>query len=371
MEEENKISFWKKIKISIFGLEDYQKLAVQKIGKTIGYIAKLMIIFAFFLSIALTYQFSTTVKNIRQYIEDEISEITLQDNTLTVTSKANPDEAIIIEDEKTLNGKLIIDTHDLTEEKIDEYTQQVKGYTNGIVVLKDKIIFNTGMTAVSSTISLNDILQQYNIVKLDKQEIINMLSNTNEWILYAVFFITMSIYLFIIYISTVLIDALLYSLLAYITGIFSRLRLRYSACYNIAVHSLTLPIILNLVYMIVNQFTGYTIKYFSIMYMAITCIYIVTSILMIKSDVIKKQMELSKIITEQEKIKQELERKEQEKREEEEKERIRKEDEKKRQEEKKEKEDSKDNLKDNSEKKGKKQRTPKNDEGPQPEANIR
>lgn len=30
MEEEVKISFWKKLKISIFGLEEYQKLIVQK-----------------------------------------------------------------------------------------------------------------------------------------------------------------------------------------------------------------------------------------------------------------------------------------------------------------------------------------------------
>lgn len=370
MEEENKISFWKKIKISIFGLEDYQKIATQKIGKTVGYIAKLMLIFVFFLSIVITYQFSTAVKSVKQYIENDLSELKLENNIVTITTKENSDSPIIIEDEKILNGKLIIDTHDLTEEKISEYTEQVKGYTNGIVVLKNKVIFKTAMTAVSNTISYSDICEQYHIVKLDKQEIINMLSGTNEWIIYITFGITMYIYLFIVYFSSVLVDALLYSLLAYITGIFSKLRLRYSACYNIAVHSLTLPIILNLVYMIVNLFTGYTIKYFDIMYMAITCIYIITAILMIKSDVIKKQMELSRIISEQEKIKQELERKEQEKKEEEEKERIRKEDEKKRQEEKKE-EKSKNKQNENPDKKEKKKRTPRENEGPQPEANIR
>ena len=47
MEQENKISFWKKIKISIFGLEEYQKLAVQKVGSSIGYLAKLMFNFCF------------------------------------------------------------------------------------------------------------------------------------------------------------------------------------------------------------------------------------------------------------------------------------------------------------------------------------
>ena len=122
-----------------------------------------------------------------------------------------------------------------------------------------------------------------------------------------------------------------YALLLHIQfGICSNLRLKYSAAYNIATYSLTLPIVLNLIYAVINILTGYTISYFSIMYMAITCIYIITAILMIKSDVIKKQMELSKIIQEQERVKLELEKQEEEKRQQEEKERVRKEDEKKR-----------------------------------------
>lgn len=71
MEEEVKISFWKKLKISIFGLEEYQKLIVQKTRKTIFYVIILMLIFAFFLSFALTYKFSqkvTEVKNILKKI---------------------------------------------------------------------------------------------------------------------------------------------------------------------------------------------------------------------------------------------------------------------------------------------------------------
>lgn len=355
MEEEVKISFWKKLKISIFGLEDYQKLAVQKVGKTIGYLAKLMLIFAFILSIVLTYQFTNSVDKVKQYIENQFEEISYQDGILKVVQKNNEKNPIVIVDEERLSAKFIIDTDDLTNEQVDKHAEEVKGYTNGIVILKDKIIVKTGMAAASTTVNLKDIADQYHVVKLDKQDILSMLSGSNIWMLYIAFFITMYIYLFIIYFSTVLIDALLYSLLGYIAGVFSRLRLKYSATYNIAVHALTVPIILNLIYIAVNMLTGYIIKYFDIMYMAITSIYVVTAVLMIKSDVIKRQMELSKIISEQEKVKQELERKEQEKREEEEKERVRKEDEKKRKEEKQKKE---------NENKGE-------NNGPQPEANIK
>ena len=72
MEEEVKISFWKKLKISIFGLEDYKKLVVQKTSKTILYIVLLMLIFTFFLTFAITYKFSQKVNLVKQYIEQNI-----------------------------------------------------------------------------------------------------------------------------------------------------------------------------------------------------------------------------------------------------------------------------------------------------------
>ena len=347
MEEKNEISFLKKIKISIFGLENYEKLAIQTIGSVIGYIAKLMLIFVLILSIALTYKFSETIGNVKGYIESEISQINFENGTLTVTGKNETTDAIIAADEENLEHKIIIDTNEITEEQINNYRNEIQGYNTGIIILKDGAIINE--SGLSLSIPFSSIADRYNIVKLDKQNILDMLSGNNASMLYAGFFVIMYIYLFIIYFSTVLVDALLYSLI------------EYSAIYKISIHALTLPIILNLIYMLINIFTGFTIKYFDIMYLAITCIYIITAILMIKADMIKKQLELSRIISEQEKIKQEMERQEQEKREQEERERVRKEDEKKRQAEKKKEKEKKE--------KQEKKKSDKND-APQPEANV-
>ena len=121
-------------------------------------------------------------------------------------------------------------------------------------------------------------------------------------------------------------DALVLAILGYITCSILKIKLKPSALYNIAIYALTLPIILNAIYMIINIFTGFTVKYFQVMYTAISYIYVISSILIIKSDFIKKQAELTKILSEQEKVKEELAKKEQEKKEEEEKERIRKKD---------------------------------------------
>lgn len=359
--DETKLSFWEKIKISIFKFEDYQKLAAQKIGKTITYLLKLMLIFSAIASIAVTFQFIKEGSKLIRHFDEAIETLQFENGMLTVIPKEHKEEAIVIETSEHVNTKIIIDTRETKQIQIDEYTKNIEGYQVGVIVLKDKIVFKTNLMTMTTTVSLTDIAEQYNINYLDKQNIMQFLSGSQAYMIVIMFFITMMIYLFIIYFSTALLDAILYSILGYIEGMISKLRLRYSAVYNIAIHAMTLPIILNLIYLVVNTLTGFTIKYFQIMYTAITCIYVITAILMIKSDVIKKQMELSKIIEEQEKIRQEMIRKEQEEKEEAERERLRKEDEKKRQEE------QKKEKKERKQKEGKTQGQP---EGPQPEANI-
>ena len=352
MEEESKMSFFKKIKLSIFNLEEYQKLATEKTKRTIIYIAILMLIFAFFSTLSITYVFHNVIQNIGAYIEEHIEELSFKNGVLYVNSKDNPNEAIIIDEETNFNGRIIIDTADLTEEQINKYKNDIESYYNGLIILKDKIIIKT-YNMISEPIYLKDLTDGIHLVNIEKNDIINFISGSSVYKLDAIFFGVIFIFLYINNFALVLLDAILYSLIGYILGGISRIKLRFSVVYNIAIYSLTLPVLLNLVYTVINTLTGYTITYFSVMYTAITCIYIFTAILMIKSDIIKKQMELSKIIEEQEKIKQEMAKKELERKEEEEKERVRKKDEKQRKEEK------------------KKQEKKENNNGPEPQANIK
>lgn len=353
MEEEVKISFWKKLKISIFGLEDYKKLVVQKTSKTILYIVLLMLIFTFFLTFAITYKFSQKVNLVKQYIEQNIDTVEYDNGKLTIKEKADATKK-----DELSNTKIIIDTtENISNEQINKYETEIKKCYNGVIILQDKLMIKTGMSNIVSTVLLSDITGSVNLVKFNKQDIMNFLSSNDVYMLYGTFYVIMFVYLFVVYLSTVLLDAILYSIIGYITGIFSNLRIRYRNVYNIAIYSLTLPIILNLIYMIINILTGYTIKYFNILYIAITCIYVIAAILIIRSDIIKQQMELSKIIQEQEKVKQEMEEQERKKKEEEEKERIRRKDEKERQEEKKKKQGNK--------------KAPEEGENPEPQANIK
>jgi len=140
-------------------------------------------------------------------------------------------------------------------------------------------------------------------------------SGTNQMFIYSGVIAFTFIYMYIIYFISTALDVFLLGAFGYFTAIILRMHIKLSAMCKIAVHSLTLPIILNAIYVLIKTFTGFEIKYFDIMYIAISYIYIITAILMIKSDFIKNEKELTRILQEQEKIRQELERQKQEEKE--------------------------------------------------------
>ena len=154
-------------------------------------------------------------------------------------------------------------------------------------------------------------------------------------------YIVAYIEMLIVNVISVGMDVILLGAFGYFTAIILRMHLKFSAMCKIAIHSLTLPIILNAIYLIIETFTSFKIEYFEIMYIAIAYIYIITAILMIKSDIIKNQEELTKILEEQEKVRQELQKQKEE--EEAKKEQQRRENEKEKQRKKEKKEDQEDN----------------------------
>ena len=305
--------------MSIFDFDGYQNLAAEKISRTVGYIVLLILIFSIVITLSYVYQMNKMINKTRNYIETEIAEITYDNYELSIKNNGEDYSEIDVDD--LLTAKIIINTQTTDEEQIQKSIDEISSQENGILILKDRIIIKNEFVSDVSEYSYKDISEEYNINKIDKNEIINMLSGQNVTRFLVIFAITMLIYMFILYFSSILIDIFLLAILAYIVTRIAGLRLKLTAVYNIASYSLTLPVIMNIIYFVINRFTGFTIEYFQIMYTAVASIYIITAVLMIKSDVIRKQYELSKIVEEQERVKEELKRKEEEKKEKEEQER--------------------------------------------------
>lgn len=309
MNKEKELSFFKKMIISIKNFEKYPELAGEKWSIVIAYLVKLLILFTIVASFCSVYKIKNNIGQTISYIETDLPDFTFQNNTL----KMDTNSPIILENDDEIFNLIIIDTNEQLEENINNYKQRISNTQNGIIILNDKIIIKT--TATQNTLveySYSTITEDYQIQSFNKQDLLNFFAGTNLIMIYIGFFIITFIYMIMAYFISVWGDILLLAIFGYIAALCMRLRIKFSVMCKIAVHGLTLPILLNAVVTLIYTFTGFELTYFQVMYVGIACIYIITAILMIKSDVIKNQQELAKIIEEQSKVKEKMEKEKQE-----------------------------------------------------------
>lgn len=303
-----KEGFFKNVLKSIKSFEKYEDFGLEGIGKTSSYLIKIVAIFTLIITAMTMYKFSNSLNSALAYFDENVRTLTYESEILSV----NDNEKLEISSQSNITGKIIIDTSELNEEQINEYRENIKNEQNGIVLLRDKLIMKNEMLSSVSEISYKDFLGQYGINSMDKQEVLNYFQN-NKVKIYSSMFATLYIAMFVIYIASFLVDALVLGVLGYITARIIGMKIRFSAAFSMGVHALTLPIILNMLYVILNGFTGYTIKYFQFMYTAISYIYVITAILIIKSDYIKRSKEVEKIKSVQEQVREEIQAKKQRK----------------------------------------------------------
>ena len=295
-------SFIKKIISSIKDFEKYPEMAVKPFSMVISYLIKLMLIFTFVVTIISVYNVSININNGIEYFKNEIPNIEFVNNS----------EEKIVVTPNTILDLIIIDTNELSEEQIQSYKEEANKYDTSAIMLKDKVIINTGSGTIQY--EYEKIANMYNLGNMTKQEMLNYFTGTNLSMLYVGIFIISFIWLFIAYLISVFFDSLIFGIIGYVTALILRLQIKFVAMIKLAIHALTLPVILNLIYIIVQALFNFEIKYFDVMYIGVAYIYIITAILMIKSDLIRRGQELTKIIEEEKKVKAELESQEEEQR---------------------------------------------------------
>lgn len=308
-EKNKKEGFFKKILKSIKDFDKYEDFALERPVEAFKYLIKLIALLCAIVCVAYTYKIVDNVNKLYIGVKDKIPEFSYENGELI----ADTEEPTIIEDYGDMIGTIIIDTQNDTSKIKENYSESIEKYGSAIIFTKNNVnIYNSQVTG-NLSYNYSDILSQYNVQSFNKQDLINNIENTNIIsVSFSIYFV-MFIYLFILYFISIMMDVLILSLLAYIISRVSRIKLKYAPSFNIAVHSITLPVMLNLIYIIVNLLTGFEIKYFQIMYNTISYIYVVVAILMIKTDFINRQAELIKIAQEQMKIKEELKKQEEQK----------------------------------------------------------
>ena len=203
---------------SIKDFDKYEDFGLEGVGKTSGYLIKLVVIFTLVITCMTVYRFSNSVKEAVNYFDEKVTDLSYADGILTV----NNNEKFEVASDKYITGKIIVDTENLSDEKIEEYKNQIKNQNNGLVLLKDKMLLKNEMLSAISETSYTDFFNKYNITSLDKQKIIDYVNN-NSLQIYTSVFVTMFIYMFVVYLASILVDALVLGFLAYLIAIIFRM----------------------------------------------------------------------------------------------------------------------------------------------------
>lgn len=292
--EQKKIPFFKRLKNAITNFDEYQKFSQEKLGTAIKYFLKLMLIFSILISGFLTARMYKEIETIKTSFAEECPDFRIENNTLLIEGENKKYEKDI--GYETLG--LIVDSEntDLTEEQNGQYQRIIAFY-------KDRMVMKTMDTKTSMT--YEDISKNQNINGLSKQQILDYANSNEMLVIYSIFFVVTIIFVFIAYSIQILLDIFLLSIIGLIMSKIATVKLKYKEVFNMSIYALTLSVVLYLIYICVNISTGFTIKYFDLAYQIISYIYIVTAILMIKSDLIKQQIEVGRIIEEQKKVREE------------------------------------------------------------------
>ena len=307
---EVKKGFFKKVWYSIDKIEKYSELSAEGFGRAIKYLGILIIIIAIISSVVTVYNTSLEVKKIAEYINEKSPELTYSDGTLQIDSPE------VITDDSSNFGKIIIDTKTDSEEQINQYKEQVNEEENAIIILKDKLILKDIGTNGTSEYNYKELFKEVGITEFNKQQLVEYLKGSNMMPLYLNLFLVLFIYAFVIYFINTIFYIIAISVVGYLATLILKLKIRYVAVFNMAVYAITLPTVLNMLYLIVNAFYRYTISYFDVMYILVASIYMIAAIFLLKSEFNKKQGEVQKIVEVEKEVKEEMKEKQEDKKEE-------------------------------------------------------
>ena len=308
-EEVVNINFFKKVWYSIIKFEQYPAMATEGFQRAIKYLVTLTIIVTIFAMIGSILQMNKIVDSLAQYIEQNIPDFTVSDGKVSM----DIEQPIIIENvEYDGIDKIIVNPLAETDEQKEQFEKDETIVGTTIFFFKDKIILKSKIDdeqTARQEYTYSDFVASYtgeNISTFNKAELVEYITSQKMISFYARYGLSMFIYLLLLNIIYALLDSLEIAILGWITTSLARIKIKFVAIYNMAVYALTLPMILNILYMIINYFISFKITYFQVAYITIAYIYLAATIFIIKDDFIKKMQEVVKIKQEQKKVHEEI-----------------------------------------------------------------
>ena len=283
MEKEIRLSFFRRLKMSIFDFDKYHIIASEGLGRAMMYLVKLMVLFAIIMSASTMIRFSQLLDQGIDYVKNNVPNFYFQDNKFNLDSQ----DDVSIENHEYMDFKVILtNSETYSEDKIKDFDGLAIVFTKNHILIKQQnstSILTQNYEELSDTIDFNSINKDY---------LINMTQGENAYTIMANIFAVVFITTFLTYFLTAILDTIALSLLGFIVSRLIRMPFKYGALYSLSISAITLSVILNAIYLIVNMFTGFVIPYFQIMYTLISYVYLIAALLIMRSEIIKKKVQI-------------------------------------------------------------------------------
>lgn len=294
-----RMNFIKRFYKAIVDFDSYSTFSEESIKYAIKYIAILVTIISLLTSIACIIKSKSEISNGIKYISETVNEIKIENGKLSY----NNNEMVVYENESSILPTTIIDTSD--EPNLEEIKKNIGLYNIGIIILKDKIELYP-----SNELQSNSVVYDFDkllLSDMNKEEILSMFNNNSLFILMGIIIFIVEFIQQFIYILSV---SVILALIGIVFAFTIRIKITFKSGYKIGLYALTLPVVLEFMYFILNMYTGFIIKYFDWMYTTISYIYVCVAILMIKIDFINFQRKMIRIKSDEELIEEEKKKKE-------------------------------------------------------------
>lgn len=266
--------FFRKVYNSLTNFDKYVEYCLETISKPIKYLFQISLIVSIILSSIAIYNI---YKNDINFIKDNLSDFEYKDNTLSFQSTHN----LEVQDRK-----IIIDTYTENEDEILKYKNEASLYNDSLILLKNKAIIR--LKNSDFDFEYKELIPD---VYFNKNMVIEYFSGINLIYLAINVYIMLTIYNFFRYLVLILLLSIFGMLLKYML----KLNLKYSHVFNICVYAYTLPIILELIFSILNMLFGFKVYRFDLMADIISYIYILAALIAIRTNIIKRQIEFAKL----------------------------------------------------------------------------
>ncbi len=257
MEKAKRMSFFRRLKMAIFQLENYIEFINERLYKAIGFCIKMTIVCSIIIVISNAIFIYKKYGSPTKYVDNMVPNFSYEENDLKIDEK----------DAKSSENKEMVAT---VMKKI-----------------KPSLVTVLGDSSYNKALLIKDI-------EANERQVIIIAG--------VAIFLESLIEIF----SFWIILAIMTSVIGWLVLSFSRLKMRYSKLFALSIYASTLTTVISVIYILLNSFFGIYIEVFDYLSMLIAYIYITAVIYMIKSDLIKQQMELIRIATVQAKVKEQL-----------------------------------------------------------------